>query len=216
MDVKLAFLHGFLKEEVYVEQPQGFEEHDRETHVCRVKTSLYGLKKAPRAWYVRIDSYLIKFCFTRSNADPNLYFKTIQGNSADRKNTYECCFSSRSSMISWMSRKWKFVALSKVEAEYIVAGMASCGSVWLRKIFGELFEQVPNTTIIYCDNESEIRIAENLVFQDKSKHIMIKYHYIQDIVYRRVVRLYHISTDDQIADILTKSLPEGKFLVFRE
>ena len=77
--MKIVFLHGFLKEEVFVEKPQGFEEYERETHVCRLKKALYVLNQAPRAWYARIDSYLIKLGFTRSSADPNLYFKTIQG-----------------------------------------------------------------------------------------------------------------------------------------
>jgi len=75
MDVKTAFLHGSIKEEVYVEQPEGFEIYDRKYHVCRLKKALYGLKQAPRAWYERIDSYLMKLGFTRSEADPNLYFK---------------------------------------------------------------------------------------------------------------------------------------------
>ena len=74
MDVKTA-LHGAIKEEVYVEQPLGFEVQDRDTHVCRLKKVLYGLKQAPRAWFERIDSYLMKLGFTRSNVDPNLYFK---------------------------------------------------------------------------------------------------------------------------------------------
>ena len=67
------------KEEVYVEQPLGLEVQDRDTHVCKLKKALYGLKQAPRAWYERIDSYLMKLGFTRSNADPNLYFKVVQG-----------------------------------------------------------------------------------------------------------------------------------------
>ena len=75
MDVNTAFLHGSIKEEVYVEQPLGFKVQDRETYVCRLKKALYGLKQAPRAWYERIDSYLMKLGFTRSNADPNLHFK---------------------------------------------------------------------------------------------------------------------------------------------
>ena len=75
MDVKTAFLHGAIKEEVYVEQPLGFEIQDRDTHVCRLKKALYGLMQAPRAWYERIDSYLMKLVFNRSNVDPNLYFK---------------------------------------------------------------------------------------------------------------------------------------------
>ena len=75
MDVKTAFLDGSIKEEVYVEQPLGFEVQDRDTHVCRLKKALYGLKQAPRAWYERINIYLMKLGFTTSEADPNLYFK---------------------------------------------------------------------------------------------------------------------------------------------
>ena len=58
-----------------MEQPLGFEVQDRDTHVCRLKKALYGLKQAPKAWYERIDSYLMKLHFTRSNVHPNLYFK---------------------------------------------------------------------------------------------------------------------------------------------
>ena len=65
MDIKTAFLHGSLKEEVYVEQPKGFEVLDRESHVCKLKKALYGLKQAPKAWYERINSYLMKLGFTR-------------------------------------------------------------------------------------------------------------------------------------------------------
>eukprot|EP00253_Pinus_taeda_P033542 PITA_33542 len=75
MDVKTAFLHGSIKEEVYMEKPEGFEIYDQISHVCRLKKALYGLKQAPRAWYERIDSYLMKLGFTRSEVDPKFYFK---------------------------------------------------------------------------------------------------------------------------------------------
>ena len=58
MDVKTTFLNEVIKEEVYIEQPEGFKTHERRTHVCRLKKNLYGLKQVPRAWYGRIDSYL--------------------------------------------------------------------------------------------------------------------------------------------------------------
>ena len=50
MDVKTNFLNGVIEEELYIEQPQGFETHDKETHVCRLKKYLYGLKQTPKAW----------------------------------------------------------------------------------------------------------------------------------------------------------------------
>jgi hypothetical protein len=62
---------------VHIEQPQGFEVEDRKTHVCRLKKALYGLKKAPRSWYGRIDSVLTSLGFTKSKVDSNLYFKVM-------------------------------------------------------------------------------------------------------------------------------------------
>jgi hypothetical protein len=77
MDVKTTFLNGEIEEEVYIEQTQGFEVHSRDTHVCRLKKGLYGLKQAPRAWYARIDNYLMRLGFSKSHADPNLYYKVM-------------------------------------------------------------------------------------------------------------------------------------------
>eukprot|EP00253_Pinus_taeda_P029937 PITA_29937 len=282
MDVKTAFLHGSIKEEVYVEQPEEFEIYDRESHVCRLKKALYGLKQAPQARYERIDSYLMKLEFTRSETDPSLYFKVIDdkslilvlyvddlsnrcrpshsriqhmvephhshwigaknllrylcgtishglrytgedvrllgytdadwaGSVVDQKSTSECCFSLGSALISWMSRKQKSVALSTAKAEYIAASMASCEVVWY-----ELFGFTLDTTMILCDNQSEICLSENPIFHDCSKHIDIRYHYIRDMVQRGAIRLQYIGTNEQVADILTKPLGKVKLLTFRE
>jgi hypothetical protein len=71
MDMKNAFLHGDLSEEIYMEQPQGFMQDSY--LVCRLKKSLYGLKEAPRAWYANMDSYLLSQKFVRCKSNPNVY-----------------------------------------------------------------------------------------------------------------------------------------------
>lgn len=75
MDVKCAFLKGDLEEEVYIEQPDGFSLTNDQYMVCRLRRALYGLKKAPRAWYAILEKYLLKLGYTKSNVDNNLYFK---------------------------------------------------------------------------------------------------------------------------------------------
>ena len=77
--LKTTFLNGVVEKEVYVEQSLGFETHDRETHVCKLKKALYGLKQAPKTWYGRIDSFLTSLGFTKSKADSNLYYKVEEG-----------------------------------------------------------------------------------------------------------------------------------------
>ena len=76
LDVKSAFLNGVLKEEVYVDQPEGFIIKGEEMKVYKLKKALYGLKQAPRAWYGEIDSYFIGKGFQRSHNEPTLYIKT--------------------------------------------------------------------------------------------------------------------------------------------
>ena len=75
MDVKSAFLNGCLHEEVFVEQPKGFQDPHFSDHVLRLKKALYGLKKAPRAWYDRLTTYLLDHGFKRGQADQTLFVK---------------------------------------------------------------------------------------------------------------------------------------------
>jgi hypothetical protein len=73
MDVKTAFLNGDLEEEVYMDQPEGFQEVGKEDLVCRLKKSLYGLKQAPRAWNIKLHEELSKLGFIRLEADHSVY-----------------------------------------------------------------------------------------------------------------------------------------------
>jgi len=78
MDVKTTFLNRNIEEEVYIERPEGFVIHTKESHMCKLRKALYGLKQASRAWYSRIDSYHQNLGFSKSVADLNLYFKVTE------------------------------------------------------------------------------------------------------------------------------------------
>ena len=87
-------------------------------------------------------------------------------------------------MISWFNKKHTDLALSMAKAEYIAACSACAEAVWLRKLLSGLLDVEMDVTGIWCDNQSSIKLSENLVFHDKSKHIEAKYHYICDMVER--------------------------------
>ncbi|GJZ05471.1 retrovirus-related pol polyprotein from transposon TNT 1-94 [Tanacetum coccineum] len=77
MDVKMTFLNGELREEVYVSQPEGFVDPDKPNHVYRLKKALYGLKQAQRAWYDMLSSFLLLQEFSKGAVDPTLFTKKV-------------------------------------------------------------------------------------------------------------------------------------------
>jgi hypothetical protein len=77
MDVKISFLHGNLEEEIYMKQPKGFTVKGKKELVCKMKTSMYGLKQSPRMWYQKFYTYMLGLGFTRRKEDHCVYFKLI-------------------------------------------------------------------------------------------------------------------------------------------
>jgi hypothetical protein len=77
MDVKSAFLSGYINEEVYVQQPPGFEDDNKSNHVYKLKKTLYGLKQAPRAWYETLRDFLLSKGFIMGKVDTTLFTKKI-------------------------------------------------------------------------------------------------------------------------------------------
>jgi hypothetical protein len=138
------------------------------------------------------------------------------GSPTDRKSTSGGIFSIRSTFVSWYNRKQKSVALSSVEAEYMAASQAACEAIWMRKILVGLFGSHLDLIVIYCDNQSCIKLSINLVFHDRSKHIDIWYHHLRDCVQRKLMLLQYIPMEDQDADILTKALTRRKFEYHRD
>ena len=118
-------------------------------------------------------------------------------------------------MVFWYNKKQSFVALSTAEAEYIALSVKVREAVWIHKLLTNLFDHEIDPIII-CDNHSCVKLSENPVFHDRSKHIEIKYHYIRDMVQRKAVHVQYLPTHEKIAYILTKPLARKKFEYFRE
>eukprot|EP00253_Pinus_taeda_P007415 PITA_07415 len=113
-------------------------------------------------------------------------------------------------------RKQRLDALKSIEAEYMAASQASCEAIWMWKIVVGLFDQRMDPTVIYCDNQSCIKLSRNIVFNDRSKKIAIWYHHLIDYVARSIMLLQYILTEEQEADILTKALSKCKFEFHRD
>ncbi|KAI5316235.1 hypothetical protein L3X38_045411 [Prunus dulcis] len=394
LDVKSAFLHGEISEEVFVDQPPGYEQKGHETKVYRVKKALYGLEQAPRAWYSRIESYFIKEGFNKCPYEHTLFIKTAErgkilivclyvddliytGNDAtmfeqfkksmmvefdmtdlgkmryflgieviqgsdgifisqgkyaqevlerfkmaqcnsvlnpvvpgfkltkdeggvevdstvykqmvgslmyltstrpdlmfiislisrcmerpteahllaakrafryvkgtidlgifykkggkdeligytdsdyagdqdDRNSTSGYVFKLSSGAVSWFPKKQPVVTLSTTEAEFIAAASSACQVVWLRRILKSLNQEQYSPTLVYCDNVSTIKLSRNPVMHGRSKHIDIRFHFLRDLVKSEVLELVQCSTQEQIADVLTKPLKVDTFLKMRD
>ena len=393
LDVKSAFLNGILLEEIYVQQPEGFEVIGHEHKVYKLHKALYGLKQAPRAWYSRIDSHLIQLGFRRSENEATLYLKQNEdglqlvvslyvddmlvtgsnvklladfkmemqdvfemsdlgimnyflgmeiyqcswgifisqrkyamdilkkfklesckevatplaqnekiskndgekleepsayrslvgsllyltvtrpdlmfpasllsrfmsspsnvhmgvakrvlkyvkgttnlgiwylktggvkldgyadsdwaGSVDDMKSTSGYVFTIGSGVICWNSRKQEVVAQSTTEAEYISLAAAANQAIWLRKLLADLGWEQSSPTELYCDNKSAISIAQNPVHHGRTKHINVKFHSIREAEKNSLVKLHYCSTDEQLADIMTKGLPKSRLEFLR-
>ncbi|KAG8480237.1 hypothetical protein CXB51_024800 [Gossypium anomalum] len=396
LDVKTAFLHGELEEDIYMQQPEGFTVSEKEDYVCLLKKSLYGLKQSPRQWYKRFDSFMTSHDFKRSSFDSCVYFKKNNDGSfvylllyvddmliaakdkgeirkvkaqlseefemkdlgpakkilgmeilRDRKTSklylsqkgyiekLLCRFNMRSAKpvstplaahfrlsstlspqsddeieymshvpyssavgslmyamvcsrpdlsyavsavsrymanpgkehwkavqwilrylrgttdvclqfgrtedgvigyvdadfagdldrrrsltgyvftiggcaISWKATLQTTVALSTTEAEYMAITEACKEAIWLKGLFSELNEDLQISTV-FCDSQSAIFLTKDQMFHERTKHIDVRYHFVRDIIARGDIVVSKISTHENPADMMTKSLPITKF-----
>jgi len=115
-----------------------------------------------------------------------------------------------SGAISWRSRKQELVTLSTAEAEYVAATHTVKEAIWLQKLIFELFPTLSAQTTMFCDNQATLILTTTDNYHARTKHINIRYHFIRHVVETGALNLIYCSTDDMIADILTKALPRWK------
>ena len=104
---------------------------------------------------------------------------------------------------------------SSAESEYRALAIATAEVIWIQALLKELCMPQEDLPVLWCDNTSANYIATNAVFHARTKHIEIDLHFVRDRVVQKQLTLQHISTEDQIADLLTKHLSSSRFLFLR-
>ena len=128
------------------------------------------------------------------------------GNKENWKSTSESIFLLHDRAISWASKKQTSVALSTIEAEYIALSNASKEACWIKQLLKDL-RQLQDKITIKTDSQGTIAFTKILEQHPKIKHIDIWYHFMWDLIEKRVIKLEYCSMADIVADILMKGLP---------
>jgi len=118
-------------------------------------------------------------------------------------------------LVSWSSKRQNAVSLSSAEAEYRVVANAVAEVSWLRQLLAELHAPVSRAALVYCDNISTVYMSSNPVQHQRTKHVEIDLHFVRERVATGAVRVTHVPTSSQYADIFTKGLPSSVFADFR-
>nr|GEV59929.1 hypothetical protein [Tanacetum cinerariifolium] len=216
MDVKTTFLYDPLKEEVYVNQPDGFVDPYHLDQVYRLKKALYGLKQAPRACMDGTLMYLTAsrtdivhatcYCARYQAKLTEKHLTAVNGSFSTLKIplTWD---SGGDKLVSWSSKKQDCSSMSLTEVEYVSLSTCCAQVLWLRTQltdYGFHFDKIP----MYFDSKAAIAISCNLVQHSRTKHIDVRYHFIKEKVDVETILTLSLHTD---SDPETKKEDEMKF-----
>ena len=118
-------------------------------------------------------------------------------------------------LVSWSSKRQNTVSRSSAEAEYRAVANGVAEACWLRQLLHELHHPLQKSTLVYCDNVSAVYLSSNPVQHQRTKHVEIDLHFVRERVSTGDVRVLHVPTTSQFADIFTKGLPTSVFAEFR-
>lgn len=183
-----------------------FMERPAKIHVTAVKRILKYLKGSSEygILFPSENANNFKF-FIYSDAD---YAGCVE----TRRSTSGYCLLLGQSIVSWCSERQCSVSTSTAESEYIAASHASRELVWLKRLLDELDETLKKEKpSLFVDNESAIKLIKNPVHHKRTKHIEVAYHFVREKYFENVFNVKSVSSENQLADILTKPLPKARF-----
>ncbi|KAJ0860826.1 putative RNA-directed DNA polymerase [Helianthus annuus] len=132
-----------------------------------------------------------------------------------RRSTYGYCIYLGGNLVSWSEKKQPTVSQSSCESEYRAMANTAAEIIWLTNLLRELKALPPGRPTLLCDNKSALFLTQNPISHKRAKHIDIDYHFVRELVAAGHLHTKFISTDKQVADIFTKSLPKPLFERFR-
>src|SRR5260370_34608446 len=132
------------------------------------------------------------------------------GNSQDHRSISGYVFKIAGAAIAWSSKKQPSTALSSTEGEYMALTHAAKEGIWIQQFLGDVLFTTSIKMTILGDNQGALALVVNLAYHACTKHIHVHHHFIQECVKNGDIKLEYISTDDQVADVLTKGLPIAK------
>lgn len=138
------------------------------------------------------------------------------GDPVKRRSTTGTVYLLGSAAVIWTSKLQTTVALSTTEAEYQAAGAASREALWLRKIMPALGNDLMGPIQILCDSESALALLKNPMTTQRSKHIDVVHHFSRERVLSGEIAFSYVGTDKNVADCLTKTVPENKLVFCRD
>ena len=182
--------------------------HDpREPHLAALKMILR---------YVRGTLHLGLLLRPPSSTDLQVYTDADWAGCPDtRKSTLGYAVFLGDNLISWSSKCQNTVSRSSAEAEYRAVANGVAEASWLRQLLQELHAPLCRATLVYCDNISALYMSSNPVQHQHSKHIEIDLHFVRERVAIGDLKVLHVPTSSQFADIFTKGLPSSVFTEFR-
>ncbi|KAM0059843.1 putative RNA-directed DNA polymerase [Helianthus debilis subsp. tardiflorus] len=132
-----------------------------------------------------------------------------------RRSTYGYCIYLGGNLVSWSAKKQPTVSRSSCESEYRAMANTAAEIIWLTNLLRDLHALPPGRPTLLCDNKSALFLSQNPISHKRAKHIDIDYHFVRELVTAGKLHTKFISTDKQVADIFTKSLPKPSFERFR-
>jgi hypothetical protein len=174
----------------------------------------------------RILRYLsgtINYSLTYSNDTTQISYRKIVAysdasyapNNLSRKSHGAYIFMYNGGAISWSSKRQSIIALSSCEAEYVALCEAAKESEWLSNLHKEINGH-SEPTLIFEDNQSAIKLANNGMFSSRTKHIQVRFHYIRELITEKRIMVSYCPTELMVADALTKGLAKVRFAQLRK